>query len=148
MGSGRLGGMIFFKDPMGNHPHQCDIDCLCRQAEVHNTMIATTATSALMLTHTLRNALKGVGRPELIPSFFFSLQSPSVTAYKAAQKKIIASHSSAVSPPSNDSSTPRSVDDSSPSVESDVDTVKIKKKKNKMQKLLISLTKKKTKNGK
>jgi len=141
---GSLGGMLFFKDPMDSHPHQCDIDCLCRQAEVHNTMMATTATTALMLVHTLRDALKGAGRPELIPSFFFSLQSPSVTAYKANQKKVIASHSSAVSPPSNGVSTPRSVE---PIVESESVIVKKKKIKFKrLQKLLNS--KKKTSTGK
>jgi methylglyoxal synthase len=141
---GRLGGMLFFKDPMDSHPHQCDIDCLCRQAEVHNTMMATTATTALMLVHTLRDALKGAGRPELIPSFFFSLQSPSVTAYKANQKKVIANHSSAVSPPSNDASVPTSNGVSTPRsaesiVESESGVVKKKTIKFKrLQKLLKS----------
>lgn len=92
MCSGRLGGMIFFQDPMNAHPHQCDIACLLRQALVHNTLCATTPCTALMIMHTLRCALKEQGKPELIPSFFFSLQSPAVAAYKAAQKKVIASH--------------------------------------------------------
>ena len=93
MCSGRLGGMIFFQDPMSAHPHQADIECLCRQALVHNTMIANTPTSAYMMMHTFRIALEHDGRPELIPSFFFSLQSPAVEAYKCEQKKIITSHS-------------------------------------------------------
>ena len=93
MCSGRLGGMLFFQDPMIAHPHQCDIECLCRQAIVHNTMIASTPTSAYMMMHTFRCALENDGRPELIPSFFFSLQSPAVEAYKCEQKKVISSHS-------------------------------------------------------
>jgi len=92
MCSGGLGGMLFFQDPMSAHPHQSDIDCLCRQALVHNVMSCNTPTSAYMLMSTLRAALQGEGRPELIPSFFFTLQSPAVAAYKLAQKKVIASH--------------------------------------------------------
>ena len=84
--------MIFFQDPMSAHPHQSDIDCLCRQAIVHNTMIANNPTSALMMMTTLRVALKE-NMPELIPSFFCTLQSPSVGEYKKQQNKVIASHS-------------------------------------------------------
>ena len=93
MCSGRLGGMLFFQDPMSAHPHQSDIDCLVRQALVHNTMLVSTPTTAYMMMQVFRTALEGDGKPELIPSFFFSLQSPAVAAYKAAQKKVIASHS-------------------------------------------------------
>jgi methylglyoxal synthase len=93
MCSGGLGGMLFFQDPMSAHPHQSDIDCLCRQALVHNVMSCNTPTTAYMVVNTLRTALQGEGRPELIPSFFFTLQSPSVVTYKLAQKKVIASHS-------------------------------------------------------
>ena len=94
MCSGLLGGMLFFQDPMSAHPHQSDIDCLVRQALVHNVSMANTPTSALMMMQVFRMALKGRGMPELMPSFFFTLQSPAVTAYKAAQKKVIASHAS------------------------------------------------------
>ena len=93
MCSGRLGGILFFQDPMSAHPHQSDIECLCRQALVHNTMIVSTPTGAYMMMHVLRSALEGVGRPELIPSFFFSLQSPAVAAYKRTQTQVIKSHS-------------------------------------------------------
>merc|ERR1711862_872609 len=89
MCSGRLGGVFFFQDPMSAHPHQADIDCLCRQASVHNTMLASTPVSALCMVQVFRSALEGDGKPELIPSFFFSLQSPAVAAYKAAQKKVV-----------------------------------------------------------
>ena len=92
MCAGLLGGMLFFQDPMSAHPHQSDIECLVRQALVHNTMMANTPTSAVMMMQVFRMALKERGMPELMPSFFFTLQSPAVTAYKAAQKKVIASH--------------------------------------------------------
>lgn len=89
MVTGRIGGIVFFQDPMNAHPHRADIDCLLRQALVHNTMMAETPTTALMLTHCLRQALQGKGKPEMIPSFFFSLQCPSVEAYKAEQKAVV-----------------------------------------------------------
>ena len=112
MCAGQLGGMIFFQDPMSSHPHQSDIDCLCRQAIVHNTMIASNPTSALMIMTTLRVALKE-NMPELIPSFFCTLESPSVGAYKKQQNKVIASHS-------NSSNLPNTVadpkDDDEPSL--------------------------------
>ncbi|GFH48557.1 hypothetical protein CTEN210_05033 [Chaetoceros tenuissimus] len=92
MCSGGLGGMLFFQDPMDAHPHQADIDCLVRQALVHNTMMANTPATALMMMTVFREALKGSGKPELIPSFFFTLESPSVAAYKVGQKKVIDSH--------------------------------------------------------
>jgi len=93
MCSGNLGGMLFFQDPMTAHPHQADIDCLVRQALVHNTMVASTPTTAMMMMQVFRMALKGIGKPELMPSFFFTLQSPAVEAYKNQQKKVVSSHS-------------------------------------------------------
>jgi methylglyoxal synthase len=89
MVSGKIGGIIFFQDPMDSHPHRADIDCLVRQALVHNVMMAETPTSALMIAQCLRMALIGKGKPELIPSFFFSLQSPTVEAYKNQQKRVV-----------------------------------------------------------
>jgi len=86
--AGRVGGMIFFRDPMSAHPHRVDIDCLLRQAVVHNTMVAYNPTTAFMMTHTLREALKE-NKPQMIPSFFFSLECPAVGAYKAQQKKVV-----------------------------------------------------------
>lgn len=93
MTSGKLGGILFFQDPMTSHPHQCDIECLVRQAIVHNTVMANTPASALALMEVFKIALLGVGKAELIPSFFFDLQSPTVQAYKNAQSKVINSHS-------------------------------------------------------
>jgi len=89
MVNGKIGGIYFFQDPMDSHPHRADIDCLVRQVLVHNVMIAETPTSALMINNCLRHALAGKGKPELIPSFFFSLQSPTVEAYKSNQKAVV-----------------------------------------------------------
>ena len=89
---GSLGGTIFFQDPMSTNPHQSDIDCLVRQYLFHTTMMANTPTSAIMMMHVFRMALKGQGMPGFMPSFFFTLQSPTVAVYEAAQKKVIASH--------------------------------------------------------
>jgi methylglyoxal synthase len=89
MVGGKIGGIIFFQDPMDSHPHQADIQCLVRQALVHNIVIADTPSSALMVVNCLRQALVGKGRPEMMPSFFFTLQSPSVEAYKAQQKAVV-----------------------------------------------------------
>lgn len=54
--NGKLGGIIFFQDPLSSHSHHSDIACLTRQALVHNTMFANTPTSAYMMINTLRNA--------------------------------------------------------------------------------------------
>merc|ERR1712216_556963 len=72
-----LGGMIFFQDPMESHMHSVDIECLNRQALIYNVMSAVNPTSALMMTNTLRTALKE-GKAELIPSFLFTLECPTV----------------------------------------------------------------------
>ena len=88
MTQGKMGGIIFFTDPMSAHPHQADIDGLCRLAMVHNTMILQNPTTAVMMMDVLRNALRE-SRPEMIPSFFFDLVSPSVSAYKEAQRLMI-----------------------------------------------------------
>ena len=89
MTSGDLGGILFFQDPMSSHPHQADIQCLVRQAIVHNTILANTPTTAMSLMQVLKLALVGQGKAELIPSFFFSLQSPTVGAYKKEQSEVI-----------------------------------------------------------
>ena len=91
MCSGDLGGLIFFQDPMSAHPHQSDIEILCRQSLVYNVMLANNPTSALMAMTTLRLSLQE-NRPDLIPSFFLDLQSPTVGAYQRDQKKVVDSH--------------------------------------------------------
>jgi len=86
-----LGACIFFQDPMSAHPHGADIECLTRQANVHNIIMMPNPSSAYACMTTLRLALKG-GRAELIPSFFETLVSPSVDEYKKDQARVLASN--------------------------------------------------------
>ena len=88
MCTANLGGMVFFVDPMDAHPHAADIACLNRQANVHNIFYMNNPASAHSGTHVLRSALKG-GRTDLIPSFFFTLKSPSVEEYQKRQKAVL-----------------------------------------------------------
>merc|ERR1719491_2394655 len=76
---------------MNAHPHRADIDCMVRQALVHNTMLAENPTSAYMLVQCLRTALEH-NQAELIPSFFFQLESPTVVAYKNQQSSVVQAH--------------------------------------------------------
>ena len=86
--SGQVGGCIFFIDPMDAHPHSADIECLVRQGNVHNLLMMNNPTTAHVGLNALRVALK-MGRMEMIPSFFFDLESPSVAAYKTRQQNVL-----------------------------------------------------------
>lgn len=83
-----LGGCVFFQDPMSAHPHTADIECLCRQANVHNVLMMPNPATAFAIMTTFRIALKE-GRSEFIPSFFQTLESPSVAEYKVRQSKVV-----------------------------------------------------------
>jgi len=83
-----LGGCVFFQDPMSAHPHTADIECLSRQANVHNVLMMPNPATAFAVMTTFRIALKE-GRSELIPSFFNTLESPSVAEYKIRQAKVV-----------------------------------------------------------
>ena len=43
---GKLDMVIFFRDPMGKHPHEPDVQMLMRICDVHNVPLATNAASA------------------------------------------------------------------------------------------------------
>lgn len=88
-----LGGCVFFQDPMSAHPHTADIECLNRQANVHNVIMMPNPATAFAVLTTFRIALKE-GRPELIPSFFQTLESPSVAEYKVRQAKVVENNKS------------------------------------------------------
>jgi methylglyoxal synthase len=88
--TGQLGGCIFFIDPMDSHPHSADIECLVRQGNVHNILMMNNPTTAHICLNSLRVALK-MGRMEMMPSFFFDLESPSVEAYKMRQNEVLRS---------------------------------------------------------
>jgi len=83
-----LGGCIFFQDPMSAHPHAADIECLSRQANVHNVLMMPNPATAYACMESMRIALKD-GRAEIIPSFFKTLQSPSVAEYKVRQARVV-----------------------------------------------------------
>jgi len=80
-----LGGMIFFQDPMYAHPHQADIDCLNRQALVHDVLFVNNPTSAYAVTAAFRLALRK-GSKGIISSFFHTKRSPCVAEYKRRQE--------------------------------------------------------------
>lgn len=84
----KIGGILFFRDPMDTHPHRVDIDCLVRQGLVHNVMMGCNTTSALMLVQCLRLALQQENKV-MIPSFFDSLKCPTVAAYIEGRAHII-----------------------------------------------------------
>lgn len=46
---GTVHAVIFFRDPMGKHPHEPDINMLLRQCDVHNIPLATNLASARLL---------------------------------------------------------------------------------------------------
>lgn len=85
---GKLGGVIFFQDPMDKHPHTGDIESLLRSTMIYNVLHAVTPASALAVLHVLRLGLEK-GAPEMIPSFFTTLSCPSVARYEEEQKKIV-----------------------------------------------------------
>ncbi len=45
----RVQAVIFFRDPMGKHPHEPDINMLLRQCDVHNVPLATNYATASLL---------------------------------------------------------------------------------------------------
>ncbi|GMI20189.1 hypothetical protein TrCOL_g5005 [Triparma columacea] len=85
-----LGGMFFFRDPLTSHPHIADIESLARLANVHNIMTCENPTTGLMLINVLKMATEEK-RPELIPSFFTTLESPCVKSYQEEQNRVSAS---------------------------------------------------------
>jgi len=82
-----LGGMIFMQDPMDAHPHQSDIACLNRLANVYDVLVATNPMSAYALTAVLRLALQK-GKKGMIASFFRTEYSPSVDEFKRREEEI------------------------------------------------------------
>lgn len=91
-----VGAALIFRDPIGASGAACDCDALLRLINVHNIINATNSASAEMLIEVLREGMttsKGVA--EVMPSFYETLESPSVAAYKAKQNAVIASHGGA-----------------------------------------------------
>ena len=63
-----IGAIIFFRDPLTAHPHIDDIRALARLADVHNIAVATNPMSALLMIHSIEQALDA-GNKALIPGF-------------------------------------------------------------------------------
>ncbi len=45
--------VIFFRDPLGKHPHEPDVNMLLRLCDVHNVPLATNKATAEILIHSL-----------------------------------------------------------------------------------------------
>lgn len=50
---GQTNMVLFFKDPLGKHPHEPDINMLLRVCDVHNVPLATNRATAQLLVETL-----------------------------------------------------------------------------------------------
>jgi methylglyoxal synthase len=46
---GELDGILFFRDPLGKHPHEPDVQMLLRICDVHNVPLATNPATAKFL---------------------------------------------------------------------------------------------------
>jgi len=46
---GEIGAVIFFRDPMGKHPHEPDIQMLMRICDLYNVPLATNPAAATLL---------------------------------------------------------------------------------------------------
>ena len=64
--TGRCHAVIFFRDPLGKHPHDPDISMLLRIADVHNVPLATNAATAELL---VRAESFGTRRDPAPPSY-------------------------------------------------------------------------------
>ena len=52
---GLLDGILFFRDPLGKHPHEPDVQMLMRICDVHNVPIATNPATAGLILEALGN---------------------------------------------------------------------------------------------
>jgi len=46
---GKLAAIFFFRDPLGKHPHEPDVQMLLRICDVHNVALATNPATAKLL---------------------------------------------------------------------------------------------------
>lgn len=50
---GKVDMVIFFRDPLGKHPHEVDVNMLMRLCDVHNIPLATNPAAATRFVQTL-----------------------------------------------------------------------------------------------
>ena len=86
-----LGACVFLQDPMSSQPRGADMQCLIRQANVHNILLMSNPSTAYVMLASFRIALEK-GKAELIPSFFETLKSPSVEEYNKEQARVPAAN--------------------------------------------------------
>lgn len=55
----KLNGIIFFRDPLGKHPHEPDVQMLLRVCDLHNVPLATNPASARLI-------IKGIASDETV----------------------------------------------------------------------------------
>ncbi|MTG97621.1 MULTISPECIES: methylglyoxal synthase [Myroides] len=55
---GKTAMVLFFKDPLGKHPHEPDINMLLRVCDVHNVPLATNVATAQMLLQAIDSEVK------------------------------------------------------------------------------------------
>ncbi len=55
---GRVDMVIFFRDPLGKHPHEVDVSMLMRLCDVHNIPLATNPAAATRLVQSLEFELE------------------------------------------------------------------------------------------
>jgi methylglyoxal synthase len=53
MVEGKIDMIFFFRDPLGKHPHEPDVQMLLRLCDVHNVPLATNPATAERLIKTL-----------------------------------------------------------------------------------------------
>lgn len=51
---GKTKMVLFFKDPLANHPHEADVNMLIRVCDVHNVPLATNEASAQLFMNCIR----------------------------------------------------------------------------------------------
>ncbi|MCI5083628.1 MAG: methylglyoxal synthase [Saprospiraceae bacterium] len=54
MVEGQVDMVIFFRDPLGKHPHEVDVNMLMRLCDVYNIPLATNPAAAQLFIQTLR----------------------------------------------------------------------------------------------
>lgn len=55
---GTIEMVLFFRDPLGKHPHEPDINMLMRLCDVHNKPLATNPATAAMVFEALKGSLE------------------------------------------------------------------------------------------
>ena len=83
-----LRGVTSFMDPISSHPHEADITSLIRLENVYILPIMINSSAAHAFAYMLEEAL-AKGDRKMIPSFFSTLESPSVAVYKESQRSIV-----------------------------------------------------------